>query len=218
MNTIESETQARGSNVSIYDQSLKKPNLRPYVRLSRPGGTSRASELKPWDVSALCEAYGWPTNLPGGGVIAIVELGGGWVRHDLELFCERNKIPIPAVTDVSVDGTRNTPGANPDSDGEVALDIQVAAAAFSVATGKPATIRVYWAKDIAPGLRAAIADDCDVCSISWGSDEAEWGNAEILDMEQAAAAAVAHGMIVPAAQAHVPKSCAQHPHIAIPPR
>lgn len=199
MNTIESETQARGSNVSIYDQPLKKPNLRPYVRLSRPGGTSRASELKPWDVSALCEAYGWPTNLPGGGVIAIVELGGGWVRHDLELFCERNKIPIPAVTDVSVDGTRNTPGANPDSDGEVALDIQVAAAAFSVATGKPATIRVYWAKDIAPGLRAAIADDCDVCSISWGSDEAEWGNAEILDMEQAAAAAVAHGMIVFAA-------------------
>jgi subtilase family serine protease len=38
-----------------------------------------------------------------------------------------------------------------------------------------------------------------VCSISWGSDEAEWGHAEILDMEQAAAAAVAHGMIVFAA-------------------
>jgi kumamolisin len=103
------------------------------------------------------------------------------------------------VTDVSVDGTLNSPGVDPDSDGEVALDIQVAAAAFSVATGKPATIRMYWAGDIASAVRAATADGCDVCSISWGADEAQWGKAAAEDMEQAATSAVEAGMIVFAA-------------------
>jgi hypothetical protein len=56
---------------------------------------------------------------------------------------------------VSVDGTKNTPDPAPNSaDGEVALDIEVAAAAYYVATGKPATIRVYWAQDIAVAVRA----------------------------------------------------------------
>ena len=49
---------------------------------------------------------------------------------------------------------------------------------------------------------AATADGCDVCSISWGSDEANWratdGNAA-QDMEAAAAAATASGMVVFAA-------------------
>jgi kumamolisin len=138
-------------------------------------------------------------NLAGGGVIAIVELGGGWTKSDLTKFCDANVIAVPAMTDVSVDGTRNAPGIDVDADGEVALDIQVAAAAYTVATGKPATIRVYWAKDIGPAVRAAVADGCDVCSISWGADEAEWGLAAAQDMEQAAAAAVAAGMVVFAA-------------------
>ena len=68
-----------------------------------------------------------------------------------------------------------------------------------MATGKAATIRVYWAKDIAPAVRAAVVDGCDVCSISWGSDEAEWSHAAALDMERTAAAAVAAGMVVFAA-------------------
>jgi len=153
----------------------------------------------PWDVAALCWAYGWPVGLVGGGVIAIIELGGGWVPADLEQFCTNNNIPVPSVTDVSVDGTKNRPGVDADSDGEVALDIQVAAAAYSVATGKPAIIRIYWASDIAEAVRAAIHDDCDVCSISWGSDEAQWGKAAAEYMEQTAAAAVAAGMVVFAA-------------------
>ena len=108
--------------------------------------------------------------------------------------------PIPNITDVSVDGTQNSPDPGPDSaDGEVALDIEVAGAAYYVATGKPAAIRVYWAKDIAAAVRAATADACDVCSISWGADEANWGMQAGQDMEQAAAAATAAGMVVFAA-------------------
>jgi len=186
-------------NVSISNQTHARSTHRPYVKFAKSIAARRVSEVKPWDVPVLCKAYDWPKDLPGGGVIAIVELGGGWVRQDFETFCKINHIPVPSVTDISVDGTRNSPGVNPDSDGEVALDIQVAATAFSVATNKPATIRMYWSGDIASAVRAATADGCDVCSISWGADEAEWGQAAANDMEQAAEAAVAAGMIVFAA-------------------
>lgn len=186
-------------NVSISNEQRPKQAYHPYLKHPKTAAKPRMTEAPSWDVPALCAAYDWPTDLAGGGVIAIVELGGGWTARDLELFCKNNNIPVPAVTDVSVDATRNNPGADPDSDGEVALDIQVAAAAYSVATGKPATIRVYWATDIAPGVRAAIADGCNVCSISWGQDEALWGAAAARDMEKAAAAAVSAGMVVFAA-------------------
>ena len=45
----------------------------------------------------------------------------------------------------------------------------------------------------------ATADGCDVCSISWGADEASWGAAAGDAMEQTAAAATAAGMAVFAA-------------------
>jgi kumamolisin len=137
----------------------------------------------------------------GAGVIAIVELGGGWVQSDMDQFFSRIGQPVPQITDISVDGrTENTPDPNPDGpDGEVALDIQVAGAAYFVATGQPATIRVYWAQDIAAAVRAATADGCDVCSISWGADEAIWGPQAGQDMEQAAQDATAAGMVVLAA-------------------
>lgn len=186
-------TQARSVSISNVSKH------RPYIKFPRPTPRPRTNGAKPWDVTALCAAYDWPTNLAGNGVIAIVELGGGWRPADLTQFCRTNKIPVPRVTDVSVGGVTNNPGADPDADGEVALDIQVAAAAYSAATGKPAEIRVYWANDIAPGVHAAMADGCDVCSISWGSDEANWGQAAAEAMEQAAAAATAAGMIVFAA-------------------
>lgn len=185
----------------------RRPNYRPYFKLrDSKAPRPRVAAAVPWNVPDLCMAYGWPTpnddfKVPGGGVIAIVELRGGWVQADMEQFFGSINQPNPQITDVSVDGTHNSPpDLSPKSDdGEVALDIQVAAAAYYVATGKPATIRVYWANDIAPAVRAATADGCDVCSISWGTDEANWGRAAGQDMEQAATAATAAGMIVFAA-------------------
>ena len=80
---------------------------------------------------ALCEAYNWPTGLAGGGVIAIVELGGGWVQSDMAQFFGGINQPVLNITDVSVDGTQNTPDPGPNSpNGEVALDIEVAGAAY----------------------------------------------------------------------------------------
>ena len=174
MSTPEIKATTSAKNVNITNSIHPNTKPSPYIKFAKSIAARRVAEARPWDVAALCKAYDWPANLPGRGVIAIVELGGGWVRQDFETFCKINNIPVPSVTDVSVDQTRNNPGVDPDSDGEVALDIQVSAAAFSVATGKPATIRMYWASDIASGVRAATADGCDVCSISWGCDEAMW--------------------------------------------
>jgi len=172
--------------------------MKPHPYFKKPKiGRPRASGAGPWTVPDLCAAYQWPTSAPGGSTIAIVELGGGWTSADMAAYFTSIGQPPPSIIDVSVDGTKNTPGG--EADGEVALDIQVAAAAYYAATNRAATVRVYWAQDIAAGVRAATKDGCDVCSISWGADEAQWGADAAKDMEAAAQEALAAGMIVFAA-------------------
>jgi kumamolisin len=173
--------------------------LKPYIK------HPHRSTPETWTVPQICKAYSWPTGLAGGGVIAIVELGGGWRQSDMDAFFKSIKQPVPQIKDVDGfdgSGTKNNPGVNADADGEVALDIQIAAAAYYYATGKPAVIHVYWAGDIAPAVIKATQDKCDVCSISWGADEHDWLTQDptSLDrMEAAAKAAVSAGMIVFAA-------------------
>ena len=63
----------------------------PYFKLLKEGSktaqfASAALAAGPWLVPDLCAAYNWPTGLAGGGVIAIVELGGGWVQSDMDEF------------------------------------------------------------------------------------------------------------------------------------
>jgi kumamolisin len=177
----------------------------PYFRLRRLTPHFQLGPLAPapWSTPNLCAAYNWPTNLAGGGVIAIIELGGGWVQSDIDQYFKSINQPVPNITDVSVDGTKNSPnqspGSNSDPDYEVALDIEVSAAAYYAATGKPATIRMYWSQDIATAVEKAANDGCDVCSISWGADESTWGTEAADEMESAAATATALGMIVFAA-------------------
>jgi len=177
----------------------------PYFKLRRltPHFQIGPQAPAPWSVPNLCAAYNWTSGLSGGGVIAIVELGGGWVQSDMDQYFKSIKQPVPQITDVSVDGTQNSPnqstGSNSDPDYEVALDIEVAAAAYFVATGKPATIRMYWSQDIASAVQKAANDGCDVCSISWGADEATWGTTAAQQMETAAASATDLGMVVFAA-------------------
>jgi kumamolisin len=182
-----------------------KYQVRPYFKLRNTSSiTARtaaaASAGGPWDLPALCAAYNWPTGLAGGGVIAIVELGGGWVQSDIDAYFQSINQPSPQITDVSVDGTQNSPNQNvgsaDDPDYEVALDIEVAGAAYYAATGKAATVRVYWSQDIASAVQNATTDGCDVCTISWGSDEANWGATAAQQMENAATAATAAGMVV----------------------
>jgi subtilase family serine protease len=163
-----------------------------------------ARQASPWRVPQLCASYGWPTNLSGGGIIGIIELGGGWVWNDVGRFCGSLGLSVPKIGDFSVDGSMNNGDVSDPASGEVALDIQVSLAAYSVATGnKPATIRVYWAGNtinaIAQGIAKAAADSCDTISISWGSDEANWGNVAAKQLEAAATVAVGSGAIIFAA-------------------
>lgn len=172
---------------------------KPYFKLLKPGELATA----PWTLPNLCAAYDWPANLAGGGVIAIVELGGGWVQSDMDEFFGSLGQPVPQITDVSVDGMQNSPnqnvGSEDDADYEVALDIQVAGAAYFAATGKAAVIRMYWSQNIDTAVTKAAQDGCDVCSISWGADEATWGKSAADEMESAAAAAASAGLVVFAA-------------------
>src|ERR1035437_10624847 len=177
-----------------------KPYFKLRSQVKRVVVADMATMTGPWKVTDLCKAYNWPTNLAGGGVIAIVELGGGWVKADMDTFFKSLGQPTPHITDVSVDGTQNSPNqsvsSSNDPDYEVALDIQVAGAAYYAATGKAATMRVYWSQDIATAVQKATADGCDVCSISWGADEAVWGTAAAQQMESAATDATKAGMVV----------------------
>ena len=179
--------------------------LHPYFKLFKPSpiGPSFPRDVRlaqPWTVPDLCKAYGWPSGLAGGGVIGIIEMGGGFRSTDLTKFFNEYGQPVPAITNISVDGvTNNSPGGS-DADYEVALDIQVAGCAYFLATGKAAEIRVYWhGADIAAAVKAATADGCDVFSCSWGNDEAQWGQQGALDMEAAASQAASSGMVVFAA-------------------
>lgn len=177
----------------------------PYFKLRRltPHFQIGPQAPAPWNVPNLCAAYNWPSGLSADGVIAIVELGGGWVQSDMDQYFKSINQPVPQITDVSVDGTQNRPnqstGSDSDPDYEVALDIEVAAATYYVATGKPATIRLYWSQDISSAVQKAANDGCDVCSISWGADEATWGTTAAQQMETAAATATDLGMVVFAA-------------------
>ncbi len=180
-----------------------KHDVRPHFNLRRhthPMTVAAAASIS-YTVPELCAAYQWPAELAGGGVIAIVELEGGWVQSDMDAFFKSIGQPNPSITDISVDHTKNTPTQHvgdplQDPDCEVTLDIQVAAASYYVATGKPAVIRVYWTQNIAGAVVAALQDGCDVCSISWGSDEAKWGKDDTDTMEAAAHLATQMGMVI----------------------
>lgn len=157
--------------------------LRPYIH--RP----RAAVQTTYSPAQIAQAYNFPTGLAPGGVIAIIELGGGWIASDIQAFCQKFGIPAPTIVDVECDA-KNAPGG--EADGEVALDIEVAAGVYSYCTGAAAQVRMYWATDVAPAVAKIIADvnagvKISGISISWGAAEDVWG----ADAAKAADAAIA---------------------------
>ncbi|HEY3766587.1 MAG TPA: S53 family peptidase [Gaiellales bacterium] len=137
----------------------------------RAAAAPKPTPLWPMQVAQL---YDFPTTPTGRGeTIGIIELEGGYRTSDLKAYFAKAKIsPAPKVIAV---GT-NTPGANPDADGEVGLDIEVAGA---VAPG--AKIVVYFGDNsdnvFYDTLAAAVHDETNspsVISISWGAPEDAW--------------------------------------------
>ena len=129
--------------------------------------------------TTFAKRYNFPTTFGGkkldgsGQCIAIIELGGGFDNSDLQLYFQKIHVSQPNVVAISVDGAGNRPTRTGDSDGEVMLDIEVAAA-----VAPKAKIAVYFAPNRGNGFLDAISmavHDTErkpsVVSISWGGPE-----------------------------------------------
>jgi kumamolisin len=140
-----------------------------------------ASKKKAQDASftapQLARLYKFPAALDGSGqCIALIELGGGFRPADIKAYFSTLGIAVPTVTAVSVDHGSNSPTSASGPDGEVMLDIEVAAA-----VAPKAHMAVYFAPNTSQGFLDAITvalhdakNKPSVLSISWGSAEAGW--------------------------------------------
>lgn len=169
------------------------PNITVDIR--RP----RAGVDRSFSAREVAKAYNYPVQFTGKGyTCGIIELGGGFSQADLTAYFKGLNLPVPNVISVNSAGGSNSPDGPNGADGEVLLDIEVAAA---VAPG--ATFRVYFAPNTDQGFLAAIeqaiADGCTVITISWGGPESSW-DAQTMDAFDAVfATARAKGIIVFAA-------------------
>jgi len=143
------------------------------ARSKRPPKASGTGPV-PFTALQVAQLYDFPAGTDGTGeCIGIIEFGGGYSTSDLAAYFRKLGIPVPSVTSVGIDGVANKPGSDPDSDGEVALDIEVAGA-----LAPRAKFVVYFAPFTERGwvdvLTAAINDKVNrpsVISISWGFAE-----------------------------------------------
>lgn len=137
----------------------------------------RATGNGSFNPNELAKTYNYPSGVTGKNqCIAIIELGGGYRAKDLTTYFQGLGIKSPKVVARSVDHGHNKPGDPNGADGEVMLDIEVAAA-----LAPEATIVVYFAPNTDKGfldaINAAVHDthyNPSVISISWGSAEINW--------------------------------------------
>ncbi|MGA0602496.1 S53 family peptidase [Caulobacter sp. KR2-114] len=145
--------------------------------------TAMATRRRAWFYpQELAPLYDFPTNDASGQCIALLEFGGGVETDDVAAYFKALKLPEPVVQVIAIDGVDTDPQADPDSTGEVMLDIDVAGA---MAPG--AKLAVYFStfdeKGLIDALSAVIADTVNkpsVVSISWGWDENQKFQTDIL--------------------------------------
>ncbi len=175
--------------------------MRPYFRRRDSSRPENVTSFTPAQVAAL---YGFPSltrPVTSDVPIALIELGGGYNPAAIaQLFAEWG-LPAPVLTPISVDGATNAYTGDPQSaDVEVELDICVAAACYSYATGNAAQVKVFFAPNSSQGFIDAIAavglSDCVACGISWGGPEDAWGTADVSSMNAAITAATQVGCVI----------------------
>ena len=149
----------------------------------------------PVQVGAL---YNFPKASAAGQTIGIIELGGGFRKSDITAYFKSIGQKAPSVVAVSVDKGKNSPTNANSADGEVMLDIEVAAA---VAPG--ASIVVYFAPNTDQGfidaIAAAVHDQThkpSVISISWGGPESSWTQQAMSALDAACQSAAALGITI----------------------
>jgi kumamolisin len=158
------------------------------------GGSTQSGSIP---VTELARLYNFPSGYTGRGqTIGLIEFGGGYADTDLATYFASLNIPKPQVISVPIDGSKNSPGTEADS--QVTLDIEV------VGTVAPeAKIVVYFAPNTPQGFPDAIAaaeldsmNKPTVISISWGGSESTWSVQSINYINQSLEAASARGITV----------------------
>ena len=181
------------------------PIARPHFRLLDNKKKSKPAQGASFNPPQVAQLYNFPTGVNGAGqTIGILELGGGYNASDLSSYFAGLSITEPRVTAVSVDGATNSPNlpsspTDPNADGEVGLDIEVAG---SIAPG--ANIAVYFTTNSSQGfvdaLTTAIHDTTNgppsVISISWGSPESNWTAQSMTALDEACQSAAALGITI----------------------
>ncbi len=188
-----------------------RPQAQPHFRFpgKRGGAAARKGQgrgiAKPHAANVsytplqVAQLYGFPAGATATGqTIGILELGGGYRTADITAYFKALGQPVPKVTTVSVDGGTNSPTNANSADGEVMLDIEVAAA---VAPG--AKIVVYFAPNtdqgFVDGIATAVHDTTNnpsVLSISWGSAESNWTTQALNALDAACQSAAALGVTI----------------------
>jgi kumamolisin len=158
----------------------------------------------------VAKLYDFPPGPATGQCIGLLEFSGGYNPADINSWFTNLRLTPPTLTDVSVDGQVNSPGAGDDSL-EIAIDIDVAG---SVAPG--ARIAVYFAPFTEQGwvdaVNTAVHDAVNapsVISISWGSPESEatWTLAAMRALNQTIEDAAALGVTILAASGDAGSDC-----------
>ncbi|MGA1983164.1 MAG: S53 family peptidase [Acidobacteriaceae bacterium] len=171
-----------------------RPQAKPHFRIrSNPAPTDPS--YTPIQVGQL---YQFPTTGAAGQTIGIIELGGGFRPADIAAYFKSLGTAAPTVTAVSVDQGKNAPTTPSSADGEVMLDIEVAAA---VAPG--ANIVVYFTPNTDQGFTDAIStavhdstNKPSVVSISWGGAESTWTQQSMTALDDACQSAAALGITI----------------------
>jgi kumamolisin len=180
----------------IGDTPTAIPHYQPRSQSALMRSGAGGSSFSPPELAKL---YNFPAGLDGTGqCIGIIELGGGYRTSDLKAYFKSLNLPSPNVKSISVDGAKNRPSTVNSADGEVMLDIEVAA---SIAP--KARIAVYFAPNTDKGfldaITAAIHDTVNqpsVISISWGGPEKSWTAQAMNSYDQAFQSAAGLGVTV----------------------
>jgi len=164
------------------------------------------AKSRPWFIpTELARIYNFPDANAADQCIGLLEFGGGVEQSDVTSYFQKIGVPAPNVQIVAVDGVSTDPAGDPDSTGEVMLDIDVAGALSS-----GAKIAVYFStfdeKGLVDCLSAVINDsvnDPAGVSVSWGWDENQpfnngilWSPAAIDHVNQSLLAAAHLGITI----------------------
>lgn len=172
----------------------------PHYQASAQSGAAMAGAAgSAFTAPELAKLYNFPADLDGTGqCIGIIELGGGYRSADLKNYFQRLNLAAPHVKTISVNGAKNRPSTANSADGEVMLDIEVAAA-----IAPKALIAVYFAPNTDKGFLDAITmavhdavNKPSVISISWGNPEKNWTAQAMSSFDQAFQAAATLGVTI----------------------